>query len=190
VKNERGRMSGSVLMRAARAAWQVGYMKLSVRGAVDVGTNFRIGQGAHVWSAHGLSMGSNVSIGRNCTVEACGRIGSYALVAANVAILGRSDHAMTELGVPMRYSSWVGDRECSPADVVDIGDDVWIGHGAVILGGVRIGRGAVVAAGAVVTRDVEGYSIVGGNPARQLGMRFTTQSDIANHEMMMGAISD
>lgn len=53
-----------------------------------------------------------------------------------------------------------------------IGNDVWIGAGAHILRGVTIGDGAVVAAGAVVHRDVEPYSIVGGVPARVLGYRF------------------
>ena len=46
-----------------------------------------------------------------------------------------------------------------------IEDDVWIGSGAVILDGVRVGKGAVVAAGAVVTKDVEPFTVVGGVPA-------------------------
>ena len=54
---------------------------------------------------------------------------------------------------------------------VVIEDDVWIGHGATVLKGVRIGRGAVVAAGAVVTRNVEPYTVVGGVPARLIGRR-------------------
>jgi acetyltransferase-like isoleucine patch superfamily enzyme len=45
-----------------------------------------------------------------------------------------------------------------------IGDDVWIGANAIICSGVTIGQGAIVAAGAVVVKDVEPYSIVGGNP--------------------------
>ena len=51
-------------------------------------------------------------------------------------------------------------------------DDVWIGYGATILSGVHIGRGAVIAAGAVVTKDVDAYAIVGGIPARILRYRF------------------
>ena len=54
---------------------------------------------------------------------------------------------------------------------VAIGDDVWIGTRAIILPGVRIGRGAIVAAGAVVTRDVNEFDIVGGNPARVIRSR-------------------
>jgi acetyltransferase-like isoleucine patch superfamily enzyme len=52
-----------------------------------------------------------------------------------------------------------------------IGNDVWIGAHAVINGGVRIGDGVVIAAGAVVTRDVEPYKIVGGVPAAVIGDR-------------------
>ncbi|WP_281067744.1 CatB-related O-acetyltransferase [Neorhizobium galegae] len=53
-----------------------------------------------------------------------------------------------------------------------IGNDVWIGVRAVILDGVRVGDGAIVAAGAVVTKDVDAYAIVGGVPAKVIGYRF------------------
>jgi phosphonate metabolism protein (transferase hexapeptide repeat family) len=55
---------------------------------------------------------------------------------------------------------------------VEIGNDVWIGHGAIVMPGVKIGHGAVVAAGAVVTKDVAPYAIVAGVPARFLKWRF------------------
>lgn len=55
---------------------------------------------------------------------------------------------------------------------VTTGNDVWIGHNAVVMGGVAIGDGAVVAAGAVVTHDVAPYEIVGGVPARHMGWRY------------------
>lgn len=53
-----------------------------------------------------------------------------------------------------------------------VGNDVWIGHGAVVMPGVTIGDGAIVAAGSVVTRDVAPYTIVGGNPATPIRRRF------------------
>lgn len=58
------------------------------------------------------------------------------------------------------------------AQAVQIGNDVWIGHNAVILPGVTIGNGAVIGAGAVVTKDVAPYAIVAGVPAKTLKMRF------------------
>jgi virginiamycin A acetyltransferase len=53
-----------------------------------------------------------------------------------------------------------------------VGNDVWIGHDAVVMPGVHIGAGAIVAAGSVVTRNVPAYAIVGGNPAAVIRMRF------------------
>ena len=61
-------------------------------------------------------------------------------------------------------------------DVV-IENDVWIGLDAVILSGVRIGNGAVIGARSVVTRDVDAYSIVAGNPARKIRDRFTRKQN-------------
>ena len=55
---------------------------------------------------------------------------------------------------------------------VSIGNDVWVGHAAIILPGRSVGDGAVVAAGAVVTKDVAPYAIVAGNPARVIRQRF------------------
>jgi len=63
----------------------------------------------------------------------------------------------------------------SKGDVI-IGNDVWIGYGATILSGVRVGDGAVIGARAVVTKDVEPYSIVAGNPARLIRKRFDEQT--------------
>ena len=56
--------------------------------------------------------------------------------------------------------------------LVEIGHDVWIGHGAIVKPGVKIGHGAVVAAGAIVTRDVPAYAIVAGVPAKFMRWRF------------------
>jgi phosphonate metabolism protein (transferase hexapeptide repeat family) len=63
-------------------------------------------------------------------------------------------------------------RERRISQRVEIGHDVWIGHGAIILPGVKIGHGAVVAAGAVVSKDVAPHAVVGGVPARFLKWRF------------------
>jgi hypothetical protein len=55
---------------------------------------------------------------------------------------------------------------------VTLGNDVWVGHGAIILAGVKVGNGAVIAAGAVVSKDVEDFTIVGGVPALPIRPRF------------------
>ena len=65
----------------------------------------------------------------------------------------------------MRYQ---GGKEVAP---VVIGDDVWIGSRVIILPGVKIGNGSVIGAGAVVTKDVEPYSVVGGVPAKLIRRR-------------------
>ena len=59
---------------------------------------------------------------------------------------------------------------------IRVGHDVWIGQNATILSGVNIGHGAVIGAGAIVSKDVEPYAIVAGNPARFLKYRFDTQT--------------
>ena len=62
-----------------------------------------------------------------------------------------------------------------------IEDGVWMGCNVIVLKGVKVGRGAVVAAGAVVTKDVPPYAIVGGNPAKVIKFRFTDEQ-ILEHE--------
>ena len=67
----------------------------------------------------------------------------------------------------------MGHPSCK-GDII-VGNDVWIGAKSTIMSGIKIGDGVIVAAGAVVTKDVEPYSIVGGNPAKHLKYRFEEQ---------------
>ncbi len=109
-----------------------------------------------------IKIGDRVALNANVFINACsgGRIvlGNDVLVAPNV-VMRASDHVTSSLDQPINAQGHVGDE-------IITGNDVWIGANATVVGGVRIGQGAIVAAGSVVTRDVEPYTIVGGVPAR------------------------
>jgi acetyltransferase-like isoleucine patch superfamily enzyme len=106
-------------------------------------------------------------------------IGSCVLIARNVAFVGRDDHDAKAIGIPM-YAA----PRCDKYQTV-VEDDVWIGHSAVILSGVTIGRGSIIAAGAVVAHSVPAYSVAAGVPARIIGRRFTA-AEISEHEAAIG----
>ena len=146
--------------------------RLAVSGAVELGDRVSIGIGSNVWAPRSLVIESDVYIGRYCTIMVDGRIGRGTMIANNVGIIGRKDHDVSAIGVPVRYAPWVGDDQTTKNRLslpTEIGEDVWVGFGAIILSGVSVGRGAVVAAGTVVKDDVEPYSVVAGNPARRVG---------------------
>lgn len=161
--------------------------RAAVHGAVNYGRNFRVGLRTRVGSAHGLSIGDDVSIGPDSVVQVNGSIGDWTVIGMNVQIVGKKDHAVDEVGVPIIYSTWIGDREADPADSVKIGRDVWIGASAVVLSGVSIGHGAIIAAGAVVTKDVNPFEIVGGNPANLIRKRFSSREDELRHVKLLDA---
>jgi acetyltransferase-like isoleucine patch superfamily enzyme len=62
-----------------------------------------------------------------------------------------------------------------------IGDDVWIGFGAIVMSGVNISDGTIIAAGSVVTHDTEPYSIYAGVPAKKIRDRFDSEEDLQRH---------
>lgn len=100
-------------------------------------------------------------------------IGSYCSVAPNVRFLLGGEHQLASISTyPFKVMKFGEAREAGSKGDITVGDDVWIGESAIICSGVSIGQGAVVAAGAVVTKDVESYAIVGGNPARLIKWRF------------------
>ncbi|MBX9792186.1 MAG: hypothetical protein K2Y37_24960 [Pirellulales bacterium] len=71
---------------------------------------------------------------------------------------------------------------------VVVEDDVWIGRGAIVMHGLTIGEGAIVAAGALVTRNVEPYTIVGGSPAQVLRQRFQNEREVAEHRARLAEL--
>ena len=126
------------------------------------------------------SLGDYSYLGEDCDVADAG-IGKFTAIANSVRIgapnrpMGRpSQHRFTYCpeyyeGNASRDRDFFADRR---ADRVTIGNDCWIGHAAIILPGVAVGDGAVIAAGAVVSRDVPPYTVVGGVPARPIRKRF------------------
>jgi phosphonate metabolism protein (transferase hexapeptide repeat family) len=108
-------------------------------------------------------------------------IGKFCAIAADVR-LNALNHPMDRISQhkityrPNEYFVFAkidkAFREKRQQARVTIGNDVWIGHGAIILPGLTIGHGAVVAAGAVVTKNVEPYAIVAGVPAKRIKWRF------------------
>jgi acetyltransferase-like isoleucine patch superfamily enzyme len=167
-----------------RSLWQGLHRRYAVRENVVLGRRVHIGIGTVLWAPTGLTIGEDVYIGKGCTIECDGCIGSGVLIANRVGIVGRRDHDLHAVGVPIRLAPWVADTDGPRNDPVTIGDDVWIGYGAIVLSGVDIGRGAIVAAGAVVTHVVGPYEIVAGNPAQAIGTGFG-RDEQAQHERLI-----
>ena len=117
--------------------------------------------------------GDRLVIGKYCSI-ACGA--KFLLNSANHTLRSLSTYPF-----PIFYEAWgtpvseVSSAWDNRGDIV-IGNDVWIGYEAVILSGVHIGDGAIIGARAVVTRDVEPYTIMGGVPARPIRKRYAEET--------------
>jgi maltose O-acetyltransferase len=137
-----------------------------MRGYAAVGVQFdevtstNISLGVEIWNGRGLTVGRRSTIGQHCYIDARAgiRVDSDVSISREVAVL-------TATHIP--------DDPQFAADVapVHLEQHCFIGMRACVLPGVRIGEGAVVGAGAVVTTDVEPYTIVGGIPAKVLRKR-------------------
>ncbi len=128
------------------------------------GKNINIEKGAFFLDGQGIEIGDYSGIGVNC--QTCGpiKIGNDVMMGPEVIILTQN-HRFDRLDIPMWRQGF------HPCEQVVIGDDVWIGTRAIILPGIRIGKGAIIGAGAVVTKDVPEYAIVGGVPAKVIKFR-------------------
>ena len=156
----------------------------SKRKFLTYGPDVHVGAGTRLWAPHHIRIGRSVYIGKQVSIEANADIGDYCMLANRVAFVGRHDHDMRQLGVPIRFASWIADQDTPPElseEEVRLEPDVWVGYGSILLTGIVVGRGAVVAAGAVVTKSVPPYAIVAGVPAKIVGHRFS-QREIRAHE--------
>jgi acetyltransferase-like isoleucine patch superfamily enzyme len=130
------------------------------------GDDLRVAQGVRINNPAMVSVGDNCYLGDGVQFYPWNErivIGNNVLIAAGVRMITRK-HGFADLDRPMSDQGYTN----AP---IHIEDDVWIGFGAIILPGVTVGRGAIVGAGAVVTRDVTPYTIVGGVPARLIRRR-------------------
>ncbi|MBN1656840.1 MAG: acyltransferase [Anaerolineae bacterium] len=138
------------------------------------GKKLRVAGGVRINNPSLVSVGDDVYLGDGVQLYAWNEriiIGSNVLVAAGARMITRK-HGFADIDRPVSHQGYTN----AP---IQIEDDVWIGFQAVILPGVTIGRGAIVGAGAVVTRDVAPYTIVGGVPARVIRSRAAGEPDAA-----------
>jgi len=133
---------------------------------ITIGSDSHIARSVTIRTQFGnVEIGEKVNIGANSFIYGYGdiEIGDNTLIANQVEIIG-GDHTFEDVTVPMRFQGR------SPSRIV-IGEDVWIGTHAIIVGGVTIGKGAVIGAGSVVNRDIPEYAIAAGVPARVVKSR-------------------
>ncbi|WP_143708834.1 DapH/DapD/GlmU-related protein [[Flexibacter] sp. ATCC 35208] len=134
-------------------------------GILDkAGQDINVESRANVGSGKGISIGHNSGLGVRAHVRGPLIIGENVMMGPEVIILTRN-HKYDDLSIPMNM------QQGSVVKPVEIKDDVWIGTRVIILPGVTIGTGAIIAAGAVVTKNVPDYAIVGGNPAKIIKYR-------------------
>lgn len=132
-------------------------------------SNISMGKGCIVRQCSSLggrniSFGANVRVGHGSHLMGNVKIGNDVMLAPNVVLAG-GGHGMERNGIPMVHQFY---KSKGP---INIGSDVWIGCNSVVVDGINIGEGAVIGAGSVVTKNVESYSIVAGNPAKFLRYR-------------------
>lgn len=154
------------------------------------GKNFHAGRGVVLWAKKSITIGDNFYIGRYSQIECDACIGNNVIMGNNVSLVGKYDHNFLQVGTPIRLASQIRDDDYNWLGLnskIIIEDDVWIGYGAIIMSGTTIGEGSIVAAGSVVTKDIAGYSIVAGNPAKFIKKRFT-EDEIVKHKEGLSAI--
>jgi acetyltransferase-like isoleucine patch superfamily enzyme len=120
-------------------------------GKILVGDYCYIGKNTYIWSAKSIIIGNRVLIAHNCN------------------IFDNDTHPINPLKRHLQYKEIISaghpkQINLKEEDVI-LEDDVWVGANSTILKGVKLGRGAIISAGSVVIRDVDPYTIVGGNPA-------------------------
>jgi acetyltransferase-like isoleucine patch superfamily enzyme len=150
----------------------------------NLGKNFHAGRNVKMWARDKIEIGKCCYIGRNSQIECDAELGNYVMFGNNVALVGRYDHHYQQVGVPTILADRIRDSHYNwhgLGSKVVIEDDVWVGYGSILLSGVKVGQGSIIAAGSVVTKDVDPFSIYGGVPAKKLRNRFDSDADKLKH---------
>jgi acetyltransferase-like isoleucine patch superfamily enzyme len=141
-------------------------IQIGRKGEVRFGRFVWIGDGSKIRCHEGaVEIGEKTVIGQECTISAYQRvrIGAQCVIADRAMFID-FDHGVVEVERPIRVQG-IYKRD------VEVGSNVWIGYGACVLRGVRVGDNAIVGTNSVVTRDVPANAVVAGIPARIIRMR-------------------
>jgi Acetyltransferase (isoleucine patch superfamily) len=162
-ENPETRMHRKKLVKIAKNA-NIHYAKMHFEGHNTIAGMTKV--------SGNLSMGTGSTIGMNCNLNGDIQIGRYCQLGGYIGIY--STNHPTNYITSFTSKDFLGGLLSANTQrgKVIIGNDVWIGHGAIILKDVTIGDGAVISAAAVVTKDVPPYAIVGGVPAKVIKYRF------------------
>jgi acetyltransferase-like isoleucine patch superfamily enzyme len=146
-------------------------IQIAKRGQVRFGRFVWIGDGTKIRCHEGeVEIGDKTVLGQECTISAYKRvrIGEQCVIADRAMFID-FDHGVTEVDRPIRHQG-IYMRETI------VGSNVWIGYGACILRGVRVGDNSIIGTNSVVTSDVPANAVVGGVPARLIRMREAPES--------------
>jgi acetyltransferase-like isoleucine patch superfamily enzyme len=141
-------------------------LQIGRRGTIRFGRFVWIGDGTKIRCHEGVvEIGDKTVIGQECTISAYQRvrIGEQCVIADRAMFID-FDHGVAEVERPIRVQG------IYKRDTV-VGSNVWIGYGACVLRGVRVGDNSVIGTNAVVTNDVPANAVVGGVPAKVIRMR-------------------
>ena len=153
-----------------------------IKKVFHIRTNNRIGKNSIINDPNMLEIGNNCSIGPNAVIYCIYKkiiIGNNVMIGPNVTMVN-GDHNIRKVGIPIIDNH---EKDENDDKEIIIEDDVWIGANVTILKGVKIGRGAVIAAGAILSKSVMPYCIVGGIN-KVLNVRFTTDQIIIHEKII------
>jgi acetyltransferase-like isoleucine patch superfamily enzyme len=175
VKNKKINLPNNFIMKLIKTAYTF-YFKYIKYHKYEFGKDFYAGLNVRLWAKTTMKFGNSVYIGRNSLIQTNCIVGDFVLFGERVAIIGRHDHDFLQVGVPISIANKIRDID-SPlsSSITYIGNDVWLGFGVIVLGGVNIADGCIIAAGSIVTKDLEPYSIYAGAPAKKIKKRFNSE---------------